>query len=51
MIGEKGLQMMNSNALKALLPLLPFFCMTAAAKDDADSKGHGLVGLRPPAPG
>lgn len=39
--------MLNGNTLIALLPLLAFCCMTAGAQDDADTNGHGLVGLRP----
>ena len=39
--------MLNGNTFIALLPLLAFCCMTAGAQDDADTNGHGLVGLRP----
>ena len=39
--------MLNCNALIALLLLPALCCVTAAAKDNAGTKGHGLVGLRP----
>ena len=39
--------MLNANTLIALLPLLACFCITATAAENADTKSHGLVGLRP----
>ncbi len=38
---------MKKHLLIALSPLLAYCCITFAAEDRADTKNHGLVGLRP----
>ena len=44
---ERWLKEMKRHLLIALLPLLACCCIAATAEEKADTKCHGLVGLRP----